>query len=293
MEAFEEFSNSKKSRADDASSFGPLYGVVACLTGFSNDDKVRLHEKVQQLGGRCVLVAETCLAHLFLHHWSPYENYFFIVIVVIVIIACLFHRCTREFNVQQNTHLIAKGDEGAKYELAVSDPRIKIVTSSWLESCEKLGTRVNEALHAVPKKPSQDATDTRTAKKPSAYLPLLHQIVQQQTNMTSSSTSSLFEFHQFYLLGFENDPETKDLLSKVIRRGHGTIHWELSNDITLLIVHDTCHEILRCVDDIETSWDSTCGIFCFGQIPPWLTLFLFLFLWLLHCIPPEKLATPC
>lgn len=56
---------------------------------------------------------------------------------------------------------------------------------------------------------------------------------------------SLFEFHQFYLMGFEEASEVKQQLGKAIRRVGGTIRWNLSDDVNMLIVHDTCHEALR------------------------------------------------
>lgn len=33
---------------------GPLRGAVVCLTGLPADEKTRLHQYVEQLGGRCV-----------------------------------------------------------------------------------------------------------------------------------------------------------------------------------------------------------------------------------------------
>jgi hypothetical protein len=46
-------------------------------------------------------------------------------------------------------------------------------------------------------------------------------------------------------MGFEDVPEVKKRVGRVIRRGGGTIHWELSDDVTILVIHDSCHDALR------------------------------------------------
>ena len=53
-EAFDEISNSKKSRGNNGppAKEGPLIGVVICLTGLTSHKKTRLHALVEQLGGR-------------------------------------------------------------------------------------------------------------------------------------------------------------------------------------------------------------------------------------------------
>jgi hypothetical protein len=66
-------------------------------------------------------------------------------------------------------------------------------------------------------------------------------ILLKETNIQRS----LFEYHQFYLMGFEDVPEVKKRVGRVIRRGGGTIHWELSDDVTILVIHDSCHDALR------------------------------------------------
>lgn len=138
---------------------------------------------------------------------------------------------TRDFNLDKNTHLVAEVPQGAKYELAASHPRIQIVAPTWLEDCDRTGARVDEATHRV--------LGSETAIKPT-YRQVLDVLLKDE-----NVDLSLFEFQQFYMLGFEDALEVKLQLGKAIRRGGGTIHWELSDDVTILIVHDTCHDALR------------------------------------------------
>ncbi len=130
--------------------------------------------------------------------------------------------------------------EGAKYDLAASDSRIKVVSPSWLEACGRSGTRVNEDSYKVGSTELDMGANTLSTGNKPGYRQILHSLLEER-----KISSCLFEYHQFYLLGFENDPDIKALLGKVIRSGGGTIHWDISNDVTLLIVHDTCHEALR------------------------------------------------
>jgi hypothetical protein len=134
---------------------------------------------------------------------------------------------------------VAEVGGGAKYELAASHSRICIVTPSWLEDCERTGTHVDEGSHRVSVAHGDAAKKLSPTKKPT-YRQIFEILLREP-----KVARSLFEFHQFFLLGFEDAPEVKQLVGKVIRRGGGTIHWELSDDVTTLIVHDTCHEALR------------------------------------------------
>ena len=112
--------------------------------------------------------------------------------------------------------------------MAAAHSKIHIVTPSWLEACEATRTRADERDHAVGR-----------------YTTLVRRISRLLQGFTSTNHRFLFEYHQFYLLGFDEDPELKMALGKLIRRGMGTIHWELSPDVTVLILNDGCHEALR------------------------------------------------
>jgi hypothetical protein len=82
---------------------------------------------------------------------------------------------------------------------------------------------------------------TKSAKTP----PTTSQLDELLLAGPSLDTRSLFECHQFYLLGFEEDIELKQKLGKLIRRGLGTIYWEMNDDVTIMILHDTCDDSLR------------------------------------------------
>lgn len=61
----------------------------------------------------------------------------------------------------------------------------------------------------------------------------------------------VFRGESFHLLGFADGEENKsrqsvrNMLSKVIRRGNGTIYWDLNEKVTMLIVHDECDSDIR------------------------------------------------
>ena len=50
IDAFDEISNKK--RRQSTLSDGPLRGVVACLSGLPTETKARLHQVIEDLGGR-------------------------------------------------------------------------------------------------------------------------------------------------------------------------------------------------------------------------------------------------
>lgn len=142
-------------------------------------------------------------------------------------------RYTRDFNLDQNTHLVSASAKGAKYELALSYPQIKIVATSWLEVCEKTEMRVDEATYII---------QPVTAKpKESSIISDLDRILQ----CGGATGCSLFDHCCFLLLGFEQDMQLRVKLGKLIRRAKGTIFWEMNKSVTHLIVHDLCDEPLR------------------------------------------------
>jgi hypothetical protein len=128
--------------------------------------------------------------------------------------------------------LIAETAQGAKFDLAVSGPNIRIVTPSWLFACSKSGQRVDEAPYLF--------TGTTKPNKPPSILSQLDELLAGPLELRS-----LFEFRRFYLLGFEEDIEMKQKLGRLIRRGKGTIYWEMNEDIGMMIMHATCEDSLR------------------------------------------------
>jgi len=155
---------------------------------------------------------------------------------------------TRDFNLDQNTHLVIEVAQGAKYQLAASHSKICIVTPTWLEECEQQGRHVEEGLFPVI---PYGGGGGGSRNNKSSFLPeSIHRTHDQIFDIIGKETNFkrlLFECHQFYLMGFEDSPDIKQRLGCIIRRGGGTIHWELSDDVTTLVIYDTCHDALRYV----------------------------------------------
>lgn len=140
----------------------------------------------------------------------------------------------------QNTHLVADLSQGAKYQLAVSTSKIQVVAPAWLEECQRQGKRVEERLFPVSNsKPRSNTTSLPASIQPS-YRQIFDILLKER-----NFKRSLFEYHQFYFVGFEDAEDIKKTLGRIIRRGGGTIHWDFSEDITILVLHDTCHDALR------------------------------------------------
>jgi hypothetical protein len=134
----------------------------------------------------------------------------------------------------KNTHLIAETAQGAKYQLALSCKRVQVVTPSWIDACAKSRERVDERAYPL-------VSNRKSAKTP----PTTSQVDELLVAGPSLETRSLFECHKFYLLGFEEDIELKQKLGRLIRRGLGTIYWEMNDDVSMMILHDTCDDSLR------------------------------------------------
>jgi hypothetical protein len=63
--------------------------------------------------------------------------------------------------------------------------------------------------------------------------------------LESMERNTLFASCRFLLLGFEEESDKVIQLGKLIRRGRGTIYWELNEVITHLIVNDETEDVLR------------------------------------------------
>jgi hypothetical protein len=163
----------------------------------------------------------------------------------------------------KNTHLIAETAEGAKYDLAVSCTQIHIVKPSWLLSCSREGKRVVEVCHSL-------GVNGQAKKPPVNVVSDIEALLDLEVGFRS-----LFECHRFYLLGFEQDVALKQKLGMLIRRGmasqrdlfkqrfpkrnagrkmltfcsiltyQGTIYWEMNEEVSMMILHDTCGDSLR------------------------------------------------
>ena len=197
---------------------------------------------------------------------SSTENQILLNCVILLVIIVLFinfwkHiRYTRELNLDKNTHLITEVARGAKYKLAVSSSDttqiVHIVTPSWLNSTSETGQRSLESDHKLELLLTGTAASASDAvdSKPSILSlvndalggdPALQLIMGMNENSSSHTSSSIFENLHFYLIGFESDVELKQKISKLVRRGNGTIYWDMNEDISILLLCDTCDETLQ------------------------------------------------
>jgi hypothetical protein len=131
---------------------------------------------------------------------------------------------TRDLDTAKTTHLIALTPEGAKYDTAAACSNICVVTPAWLETCAKTGERANEKLFSFMNDESENVTPMP---------PLEHELDEM---LQGDQRTNLFLWCRFLLLGFGDDSNVQ--LSKLIRRGKGTIYWELNEMITHVIVAD-------------------------------------------------------
>ncbi len=159
------------------------------------------------------------------------------------------NRYTRELNLDKNTHLITDTPQGAKFELASSSnpPVIHIVTASWVNSTAESGRRAQEEDHnlldfTINNSQAHENVPTTFSGNQTTLSLANNALLQGNLNL---SRSLLFKSQQFYLIGFEDNPELKQKISKLIRRGNGTIYWDLNGNITTLIVCDECDDALR------------------------------------------------
>jgi len=196
----------------------PLEGVIACLSGLAQDRKEELHQLLLSLGGRY----------------------------------------TRELNLDKNTHLITEAAQGAKYNLAVSsDPQIMhIVTPSWLSSTMENGQRACETGHlleSIINCPNGNQIKTTNSSK-SSLIPLVDKALGEVAAPSVRLLRSfLFERLQFYLVGFEGNTELKQKISRLICRGSGTIHWDMNEEISILLLCDTCDDAVQKAAKVVTS----------------------------------------
>lgn len=134
-------------------------------------------------------------------------------------------------NPSENTHLIAREASGAKYEVAVS-ANLYIVGAGWLEDCQKQQRRVEESAHIV--------APSTTKERPCVELSrtsLLEQ-VDHCLNSIERPQSDLFSIGNLHLVGFEDGSDLQVRMSRLLRRGLGTIYWDFFEDITHVIVND-------------------------------------------------------
>lgn len=174
------------------------------------------------------------------------------------LILSLGARYTRELNLDKNTHLITEAAQGAKYDLAKSsDPKmIHIVTPSWLYSSAESKERACEMAHRLGStiiNPGQVQMKAKSSSKPSLISLLDSALIEVGVSGSRLLQWFLFEKLHFYLIGFEGNPELKQKISGLIRRGGGTIHWDINEDISILLLCDTCDDAVIKAANVVTS----------------------------------------
>ena len=246
----------------------PLKGAVVCLTGLSPCEKDHYHNLIEKLGGRYVnhkvLQKMSVSLRLLVYHSHVFRtrHYRFV-------ISCSY---TRDLNANNNTHLVCRQAEGAKYDLASSFPKqISIVTPTWLDECHAKLVRADERQHSLtppnesaPQK-HVDIKDGVPCNKMGDDGSLLSH-VERLLAKSKRTKSILFSACHFHLVGFDDDQRfgksgkqnknfTQDecgerfvlLLGRLIRRGLGTIHYDFHDGITHVLVNDHAGEHLRYV----------------------------------------------
>lgn len=157
----------------------------------------------------------------------------------------------------KNTHLITDTPSGAKYDAAkeVLDSgsgSICIVSTAWLRTCSDRSSRIDESFFSV----GEDGT---RKEEPCAVLLQQLEILLNNNNTHSNAdggrtnqnlpqVKSLFACEFFHLVGFEDGSRLKQQLGKLIRRGLGTICWEINDMVTMLVMNYDCPDALRYVN---------------------------------------------
>lgn len=145
-------------------------------------------------------------------------------------------RYTRDLLLTETTHLVTVDACGAKYDAATGVTGMHIVSPQWIEDCQTFMARICEReyllslLSALPHS-KQDRPRKRSVSE-------ILQDIHNQDDPSYTDNCSLFSKCHFYLLGKnENNCHDSLLLSKLIRRGLGTIHWNcLDIELTHVVV---------------------------------------------------------
>lgn len=142
-------------------------------------------------------------------------------------------RFLRHFT-EETTHLIADRPEGEKFNQAKKF-HVEIVTSKWIEACELKQEKVPSETYRL----ITSSKGTNRKLCPSIKLKL------QEVSSINQDFSPLFSKCCFFLVGFEDYLDIKDMLGKVIRKYMGTILWKPNRMITHVIVNDGCGSATR------------------------------------------------
>lgn len=192
---------------EDENKSSPLRGVIACLSGMTPVQKNLYHQWIESLGG-------------------------------------IF---TRDFQTSRNTHLIAQSAFGEKYETAIRSDKVFVVTPTWLHACHEDKCRVDEQQHSWSYSKRKQSLPLSPNKKTKYHEKLLMNSLQQALSKGSPVPNPLFSGLQFYLVGFDENAfdEERKLLGIITRRNMGTIFWDFHDEVTHVVVHDSCRDHLR------------------------------------------------
>jgi hypothetical protein len=125
---------------------------------------------------------------------------------------------------------------------------MQIVKPTWLDACARDKTLVPESQHYLVDAAGDDHGDGDVADDGDINNSDKFQSLSEalkSSDMVQRRDSTLFSSCHFYLVGFEVDSDLYLSLSRWIRRGLGTIYWEISPSISHIIVNDNCDESIR------------------------------------------------
>lgn len=177
------------------------------------------------------------------------------------------YRFTKDLLTKSTTHLIAEQPGGAKFDEAVKhSQKITIVSPKWLEQCEIEKKRLSTDRFLIVQ--SVESTASNTLTQDEDHISLV-QDCDELLPPGKLPPNPLFSGLCFYFVGFDDDEEEeedenamscrdgddtrqngkvdlsiatlKQKLFRLLRRGMGTILWDLSDRITHVVVCQNCN----------------------------------------------------
>jgi len=182
---------------------------------------------------------------------------------------------------QKTTHLIAERPEGEKYIQAKKFARIEIVTPEWLEMCAKKQILLSPNEYRLV---DQDGSNIMNNSNSNVAKSRKGQTAAAADGFTGSSSleaamkellsegkvppNPLFSSCSFFLVGFPLDDRTntnaeesgmeqgsplkvKKYLCLLIRRGMGTVFWDVNRHISHVVVSEHCDMKTRYVSFVD------------------------------------------
>jgi hypothetical protein len=124
---------------------------------------------------------------------------------------------------------------------------MQIVKRTWLDACARDKARVPEGNHHLVVAAGDDGVDNGSSDMNASNSDKFQSLAEalKSSDMVQRRDSTLFSSCHFYLVGFEVDSDQYLTLSRWLRRGLGTIYWEISPSISHIIVNDNCDESIR------------------------------------------------